>query len=110
MALALRKKGWKPAILATSLPGRMGEGLPRGFRLTTEGGPDAPPALAPAMYAREHGLPPHLPWSGRDSGGMRGVAGGVSTAAVESYFGHILACGGLFTVREGSLLCRPSTP
>ena len=62
------------------------KGLPRVFRLTTEGGPSAPPPLAPAMYAREHGLPPHLPWSGRDSGGVRGVAGAVPTAAVASSF------------------------
>ena len=77
-----------------------GEGLPHAFRLTAESGPSALPPPATGMYAREHGLLPLFPWSGRDSGGVRGVptqrAAVVHPRAValsRARFGYTLTCG-----------------
>ena len=78
-----------------------GKVLSCAFRLTAEGGPSAPPPLATAMYAREHGLLSHFLWSGRDSGGVRGVAraqGCPNNCCRELVLVIILTCGCVFTV------------
>ena len=92
----------KIAAKALTYPPQLacGEGLPHAFRLTAESGPSALPPPATGMYAREHGLLPLFPWSGRDSGGVRGVptqrAAVVHPRAValsRARFGYTLTCG-----------------